>query len=237
MQDRQQDSAGISRRKLVAGAAVGAGALLGVPGVASAARRSPSFNLGSHERRLDSKLGAGHVRRPDRLQGRRALPVRARHRGRARDLGAARDEEGRQGARRDHRADARLRASRSSRRRSPRARSRSSSQFFKETGIKIKFTVTTPADEYATNTRNASSRNSVVRRGHVRDRGDGRLRRGQAHQAARRLRRPKYKPSWYDPKSASPAARTPSTCSRSTTAATTRSRSTTTRSRSSTAAT
>ena len=34
------------------------------------------------------------------------------------------------------------------------------SQFFKETGIKIKFTVTTPADEYATNTRNASSRNS-----------------------------------------------------------------------------
>ncbi len=40
MQEDQQDSAGISRRKLVAGAAVGAGALLGVPGVASAARRA-----------------------------------------------------------------------------------------------------------------------------------------------------------------------------------------------------
>ena len=33
-------------------------------------------------------------------------------------------------------------------------------QFEKETGIKIKFVLTTPADEYKTNLRNASSRNS-----------------------------------------------------------------------------
>ena len=69
MQEREQDSASISRRKLVAGAALGAGTLLGVPGVASAARRSPSFNLESHERRLDSKLAPGMYGGPTGFKG------------------------------------------------------------------------------------------------------------------------------------------------------------------------
>ena len=72
------------------------------------------------------------------------------------------------------------------------------SQFFKETGIKIKFTVTTPADEYATNTRNASSRNSSFDAVTfaIEEMGDF---------AEARLLKPldayvaKYKPMWSDP--------------------------------------
>jgi len=67
MQDREQESAGISRRKLVAGAAVGAGALLGVPGVASAARRAPAFTSG--EGRLHRGLAAGMYGGPTGFKG------------------------------------------------------------------------------------------------------------------------------------------------------------------------
>jgi multiple sugar transport system substrate-binding protein len=68
MQEDQQDSAGISRRKLVAGAAVGAGALLGVPGVASAARRA-TFSTSSHERRLSRDLAPGMYGGPTGFKG------------------------------------------------------------------------------------------------------------------------------------------------------------------------
>src|SRR4051794_25282644 len=69
MQDRQEDSAGISRRKLVAGAAAGAGALLGIPAVASAKSRKYSFALGSHERQLSSKLAPGMYGGPTGFKG------------------------------------------------------------------------------------------------------------------------------------------------------------------------
>ena len=156
MQDREQESAGISRRKLVAGAAVGAGALLGVPGVASAARRAPAFTSG--ERRLHRGLAAGKYGGPTNFKGaeRYQYPLDS--------------EEGR--------AISALRAMKKAgkapdtivvqtldfakpqfEKAFPKGALSITSQFFKETGIKIKFTVTTPADEYATNTRNASSRN------------------------------------------------------------------------------
>jgi multiple sugar transport system substrate-binding protein len=159
MQDRQEDSAGISRRKLVAGAAAGAGALLGVPGVASAARRSPSFAIGSHERRLSSKLAPGMYGGPTGFKGAERYQYKLD------------TEEGR--------AISALRAMKKAgkapdsiivqtldfakpqfEKAFPKGALSIVSQFYKETGIKIKFTVTTPADEYATNTRNASSRNA-----------------------------------------------------------------------------
>ena len=199
MQDREQDSASISRRKLVAGAALGAGALLGVPGVASAARRAPSFNLGSHERRLDSKLAPGMYGGPTGFKGaeRYQYPLDSEE-GRAISALRAMKKAG-NGARHDRRADARLRASRSSRRRIPKGALSITSQFYKETGIKIKFTVTTPADEYATNTRNASSRNSSFDAVTfaIEEMGDF---------AEAKLLKPldayvaKYKPMWNDPK-------------------------------------
>jgi multiple sugar transport system substrate-binding protein len=157
MQDPQQDSASISRKKFVAGAALGAGALLGVPGVASAARRGPA--LGSHERQLSRGLAKGMYGGPtgfkgaekyqyalDTEEGRAISALRAlKKAGKAPDtlvvqtLNFARPQFEKP---------------------FPKGARSIVKQFEKETGIKIKFIETTPDDEYKTNLRNASSRNS-----------------------------------------------------------------------------
>ena len=159
MQEDQQDSAGISRRKLVAGAAVGAGALLGMPGVASAARRAPFAS--SHERRLSRDLAKGMYGGPtgwkgaeryqyalDTEEGRAISALRAMKKaGKAPDsivvqtLDFARPQFEKP---------------------FPKGAISITKQFEKETGIKINFVVTTPADEYKTNLRNASSKNSMA---------------------------------------------------------------------------
>jgi multiple sugar transport system substrate-binding protein len=159
MQEDQQDSAGISRRKLVAGAAVGAGALLGMPGVASAARRRSTFAIGSSERQLSRGLSPGMYGGPTGFKGAERYQYKLD------------TEEGR--------AISALRAMKKAgtapdaiivqtldfakpqfEKPYPKGALAITSQFYKETGIKIKFVVTTPADEYKTNLQNASSKNS-----------------------------------------------------------------------------
>jgi multiple sugar transport system substrate-binding protein len=157
MQDPQQDSASISRRKLVAGAALGAGALLGVPGVASAARRSPA--LGSHERQLSRGLAPGMYGGPTGFKGaeRYQYPLDSEE-GRAISALRALKKAGKAP---DAIVVQTLDLARPQFEKPfPKGARSIVKQFEKETGIKIKFVVTTPADEYATNTRNASSRNS-----------------------------------------------------------------------------
>jgi len=196
MQEDQQDSAGISRRKLVAGAAVGAGALLGMPGVASAARRAPFAS--SHERRLSRDLAKGMYGGPTGWKGAERYQY------------ALDTEEGR--------AISALRAMKKAGKAPdsiivqtldfakpqfekpfPKGAISITKQFEKETGIKIKFVVTTPADEYKTNLRNASSKNGSFDAVTfaIEEMGDF---------AEARLIKPldayvaKYKPEWSDPK-------------------------------------
>jgi multiple sugar transport system substrate-binding protein len=195
MQDREQDSAGISRRKLVVGAAVGAGALL-TPGVASAARRAPFSH--STERRLSRDLAPGMYGGPTGFKGaeRYQYPLDS--------------EEGR--------AISALRAMKKAgkapdtlivqtldfakpqfEKAFPKGALSVTKQFEKETGIKIKFVLTTPADEYKTNLRNASSKNSSFDAVTfaIEETGDF---------AEAKLIKPldayvaKYKPAWNDPK-------------------------------------
>ncbi|MDX6599285.1 MAG: multiple sugar transport system substrate-binding protein [Gaiellales bacterium] len=196
MHDREQDSAGISRRKVITGAAVGAGALLGLPGAASAARRAPFAT--SHERRLSRDLAPGMYGGPTGFKGaeRYQYPLDS--------------EEGR--------AISALRALKKAgkapdtlivqtldfakpqfEKAFPKGALSVTKQFEKETGIKIKFVLTTPADEYKTNLRNASSKNASFDAVTfaIEEMGDF---------AEAKLIKPldayvaKYKPAWNDPK-------------------------------------
>ena len=196
MQDREQESAGISRRKLVAGAAVGAGALLGAPGVASAARRAPAFTSG--EGRLSRGLAAGMYGGPTGFKGaeRYQYPLDSEE-GRA--ISALRAMK-KAGTAPDTIVVQTLDFAKPQFEKAfPKGARSIVKQFEKETGIKIKFTVTTPADEYATNTRNASSRNKSFDAVTfaIEETGDF---------ADAKFIKPlddyvkKYKPSWYDKK-------------------------------------
>jgi multiple sugar transport system substrate-binding protein len=196
MEDREHDSPNISRRKLVAGAALGAGALLGVPGVASAARRAPA--LGSHERRLSRDLAPGMYGGPTGFKGAERYQY------------ALDTEEGR--------AISALRAMKKAgnapsqiviqaldfarpqfEKPFPKGARSIAAQFEKESGIKLKFINTVPADEYKTNLRNASSRNSSFDgvTFAIEETGDfaeaGLLKPLDAYVA-------KYQPMWNDPK-------------------------------------
>jgi multiple sugar transport system substrate-binding protein len=195
MQDREQDSAGISRRKLVAGAAAGAGALL-MPGVASAARRAPFSH--STERRLSRGLAPGMYGGPtgwkgaeryqyplDSEEGRAISALRAMKKaGKAPDTLVVQTLDF---------------AKPQFEKAFPKGNLSIVKQFEKETGIKIKFVLTTPADEYKTNLRNASSKNSSFDAVTfaIEETGDF---------AEAKLIRPiddyvaKYKPAWNDPK-------------------------------------
>ena len=191
MEDRQHDSPSISRRKLVAGAALGAGALISVPGVASAAGSRPA-------RRRGNGLAKGMVGGATGFKGAERYQY------------PADSEEGR--------AIAELKAMKKAgnapdtivvqtldfarpqfEKAYPKGSLSIVKQFEKETGIKIKFVETTPADEYKTNLRNASSRNKSFDAVTfaIEEMGDF---------AEAGLIKPldayvdKYKPSWSDPK-------------------------------------
>ena len=196
MQDREQDSAGISRRKLVAGAAVGAGALLGMPGVASAARRAPAFTSG--ESRLSRGLATGMYGGPTGFKGaeRYQYPLDSEE-GRA--ISALRSMK-KAGTAPDTLIVQTLDFAKPQFEKAfPKGNLSIVKQFEKETGIKIKFVTTTPADEYKTNLRNASSRNSSFDAVTfaIEETGDF---------ADAKFIKPlddyvkKYKPSWYDKK-------------------------------------
>src|SRR4051812_27293332 len=157
MQEDQQDASGISRRKLVAGAAAGAGALLGVPGVASAARRAPFTS--SHERRLSRDLAPGMYGGPTGFKGAERYQYKLdTEEGRAISALRAMKKAGKAP---DSLVVQTLNFAKPQFEKAfPKGALSIVLQFFKEPGIHIKFVVTTPDDEYKTNLRNASSRNS-----------------------------------------------------------------------------
>ena len=195
MQDREQDSSGISRRKLVAGAAAGAGALL-MPGVASAARRAPFSH--STERRLSRGLAPGMYGGPTGFKGaeRYQYPLDSEE-GRAISALRAMKKAGKAP---DTLVVQTLDFAKPQFEKAfPKGNLSIVKQFEKETGIKIKFVLTTPADEYKTNLRNASSKNSSFDAVTfaIEETGDF---------AEAKFIKPldayvaKYKPSWSDPK-------------------------------------
>ena len=198
MTENKQGTGGMDRRKFVAGAATaaGAGSLLAGAGSAFASGRAPAFT--STERKLSRGLAAGKYGGPTGFKGaeRYQYPLNS--------------EEGR--------AIAALRALKKAgkapdtivvqtldfarpqfEKAFPKGANSIVKQFEKETGIKIKFVETTPADEYKTNLRNASSKNSSFDcvTFAIEEMGDF---------AEAGLLRPlddfvgKYKPSWSDPK-------------------------------------
>ena len=144
-------------------------------------------------------LAEGMYGGPVGFDGRRALPVPARLRGRSRDRGACAAAPGRQGAGHADRPGAELRPA-AVREGLPGGRAvarRSCSR--KRPGIKIEFVETDPASEYQENLRNASTKNGSFDLVTTRDRGDRRLRRGRAAAAARRVRRRSTSRAGLDP--------------------------------------
>ena len=199
MEGHEEDPGGtISRRKLVAGAAavVGGGALLGAPGIASAARRAPAVR--SNERRALRGLAKGMYGGPTGFQGaeRYQYPLDSEE-GRAISALKALKKAGKAP---DTIVVQTLNFARPQFEKAfPKGARSIVKQFEKETGIKIKFVETTPADEYKTNLRNASSKNSSFDcvTFAIEEMGDfaeaGLLRPLDDYVA-------KYKPMWSDPK-------------------------------------